>query len=623
VIESLLEKGAIEEVKDPSSPGFYSSTFLIPKPNGSVRKIINLKPLNRLVTGQHFSMESAPLVLQAIRPGHWAVSIDLSDAYFHIPVKSTSRKYLRFLALERVWQYRVICFGLKTAPHLFTRMVQPLAGWARSRSIQMHVYLDDWLIVHMDPKILEQQTQEVLLKARELGWLINLEKSMLVPTQQFVFLGMAVNTELNCVRPAEKRVQSLYVALVAMNQADWVTPRTLQSVIGKMISVGELLPQAKLQRRPLQFCLRELGTSAREALDVPVAVTAEMRQATAWWLVPEHLEASVPIRDTRPESTILTDASLVGWGAHWDERTVAGTWSAQEQSCHINLLEMQAVRLTLEHFRDDLKGRTIHILSDNRTVVAYIRKQGGLLSVALYQAVREMLEWCEVWDIQLQARHIPGHRNVLADRLSRPGTAMATEWQLNPAFFRQLTAQVWIPLVDLYATRFNNQVTSFVSPFPDAQALATDALSLDWNQVDRPYLFPPSAQIPQCPDKIEQSCNSFLMIAPLWPTRPWFPRLIQLSIDRPVRIPPGPTMLRQGSTGRGRKYHQRPETLRLHGWILSAETSLQEGFHLRLQTERQSRSGNPRGSSTSIYGTPSLVGYAAEGSEIHARPLYN
>ena len=89
----------------------------------------------------------------------------------------------------------------------------------------MHVYLDDWLIVHMDPKILEQQTQEVLLKARELCWLVNPEKS-LVPTQQFVFLGMAVNTELDCVRPVEKRVQSLYAALVAMNQAVWVTPRT-------------------------------------------------------------------------------------------------------------------------------------------------------------------------------------------------------------------------------------------------------------------------------------------------------------------------------------------------------------------------------------------------------------
>jgi hypothetical protein len=52
IIDTLLEKRAIERVLDPWSPGFYSSSFLVPKPNGTKRKIINLKSLNKFVVGQ-------------------------------------------------------------------------------------------------------------------------------------------------------------------------------------------------------------------------------------------------------------------------------------------------------------------------------------------------------------------------------------------------------------------------------------------------------------------------------------------------------------------------------------------------------------------------------------------
>jgi hypothetical protein len=103
-------------------------------------------------------MKTPQAVLKALRIGHWATSIDLKDAYFHIPIKRSSRKYLRFLAINRVWQYKVLCFGLKTAPCLFTRAFQSLAVWAGSQGIQIHVFIDVWLIVAKDRQTLLVQT---------------------------------------------------------------------------------------------------------------------------------------------------------------------------------------------------------------------------------------------------------------------------------------------------------------------------------------------------------------------------------------------------------------------------------------------------------------------------------
>lgn len=52
-IETMLQKQAIEQVPDfKSSPGFYSRLFVVAKPNGKWRPIIDLSTLNTLVLVQ-------------------------------------------------------------------------------------------------------------------------------------------------------------------------------------------------------------------------------------------------------------------------------------------------------------------------------------------------------------------------------------------------------------------------------------------------------------------------------------------------------------------------------------------------------------------------------------------
>jgi hypothetical protein len=471
IIQTLLAKRAIEEVVDWTSLGHYSHTFLVPKPNGTRRKIINLKTLNRSVVSHHFRMETAQSVLKTMKTSHWATSIDLKDAYFHIPIKHSSRKFLRFLALNRVWQYRVLCFGLTTAPHVFTRTTEPVSVWARSQGIQIHVYIDDWLILAEDKQSLISHTQKVLQKVQELGWIVNMEKSSLTPSREFTFLGMKCNTAQNSVQPIQKRLDRLSLAVQNLRSEEYTSPRLLQSLIGSMVSTAGLIPYAALERRPLQYLLQEVWDRDLMSLDHKLKVTQSMREAVAWWSIPENLEASVLIQDPRQSVILITDASQVGWGAHLGEKMISGRWSPEESLAFINILEMWAVERALIHFLPLIKHKRVQVLSDNMTVVSYIVKQGGTVSHNMYLAVRKTLLWCKAQGITLEARHIPGKRNVLADRLSRPGLAISTEWKLNTKVFRAVAQQIWLPLVDLFATRWNNQVAQFVSPFPDQLAV--------------------------------------------------------------------------------------------------------------------------------------------------------
>ncbi|VDP50861.1 unnamed protein product [Heligmosomoides polygyrus] len=67
-IKKMLEKGAIEEIPW-SEKVWLSSMFCIPKKDGSVRPIINLKPLNKFVALEHFKMESLTLLKDLVETG--------------------------------------------------------------------------------------------------------------------------------------------------------------------------------------------------------------------------------------------------------------------------------------------------------------------------------------------------------------------------------------------------------------------------------------------------------------------------------------------------------------------------------------------------------------------------
>jgi hypothetical protein len=83
---SWPDKGAIVHIDNPG-PGFYSHIFVVSKKQkGSWSLIIDLFLLNRFLRVPHFKMETTRSIVAAMLPGDWAASLDLRDAYLHVPV---------------------------------------------------------------------------------------------------------------------------------------------------------------------------------------------------------------------------------------------------------------------------------------------------------------------------------------------------------------------------------------------------------------------------------------------------------------------------------------------------------------------------------------------------------
>ena len=180
---------AINIVQKPDSLGFYSRLFLVPKPGNRWRPVIDLSCLNKFLAISKFKMETPESIRASLCKNEWVTSIDLTDAYLHIPIHPQSHKYLRFFHKGVSYQFTSLPFGLATAPLIFTSIVKEVRLLALQQGIRIHQYLDDWLIRAPSKEECHQQTQKLLNLIQEFGFLVNHKKSELVPSQRFDFLG--------------------------------------------------------------------------------------------------------------------------------------------------------------------------------------------------------------------------------------------------------------------------------------------------------------------------------------------------------------------------------------------------------------------------------------------------
>ena len=164
-MKKLLDSHAIEKVMDPSSPEFYS-LCLVSKPDGTFRPIIGLKKLNLFLDIPSFKMETLFSIIAALQPQEWITKIDLKDAYHHIPVHVNIRKYFRFVIARKTYQFRVLPFGLSTAPRKFTKTLAPVVQLLRTQGIRFHANLDDWIIWMIGSSARIRQTRVVNIPQR-------------------------------------------------------------------------------------------------------------------------------------------------------------------------------------------------------------------------------------------------------------------------------------------------------------------------------------------------------------------------------------------------------------------------------------------------------------------------
>ncbi len=504
-VMTLLEKGAIEMVPPAlSESGFYSRYFLVPKKDGGLRPILDLRRLNHALMRRPFRMITLKQILSQICTGDWFCSLDLKDAYFHIQIAPHHRRFLRFAFEGVAYQYTVLPFGLSLAPRTFMKCMDAALSPLRQMGIRILNYLDDWLILAQSEVELLSHRTLILSHLERLGLRVNFAKSALSPSQRVSFLGTVLDSARMRAVIAPERALAIQ-KLAATFKSDTARPlKVFQRML--MAAASPVLQLGLLRMRPLQRWLKpRVPHNAWRHGRLHIRVNQACVTALTPWKNPRWMEKGVAMGLVHTRKVVMTDASNTGWGALCEGKPTFGHWSKAESGFHINCLEMLAVCRACQFFLPDLIGRHVLIRSDNMSVVSYINHQGGVSSKRLFILAERLLEWAQLNLRSLRAAHLPGRLNQGADMLSRSNVP-SEEWMLHPQVVQKIWKIFGKAEVDLFASKDNSHCPIYYSK-------DRDALAHDWPNLLL-YAFPPIALLPQVVRHVREQGHKVLLVAP-------------------------------------------------------------------------------------------------------------
>ena len=165
-VSQRLEAEAIQELTESRS---RDPLFSIPKKDSEKRRVILDQPtLNLHTFCPTFGMTTVAEVRSILPQGAFTCSVDLTDAYWHVPVDPHFRPYLGFRLDIKKYKFLAMPFGLNIAPRVLTKIAKPIIQELRTRDICLVVYLDDWPVWAPSEELCCRHT-DILLKTLERG----------------------------------------------------------------------------------------------------------------------------------------------------------------------------------------------------------------------------------------------------------------------------------------------------------------------------------------------------------------------------------------------------------------------------------------------------------------------
>ena len=571
-LEKYLELGIISKAEH-SEGQFVSKIFSRPKKNGKIRIILDLSILNEDVKYEHFKMENFNTALSLVSKNCYFGSIDLRDAYYSVNIDSQYRKYLRFTWNNQLYEFNCLPNGYSGAPRLFTKLMKPIFGQLRSEGNLSVYYLDDSLQIgstFAECKHNILTTVDLLSRA---GFMINEEKSVVIPSQRILFLGFWIDSvTMTVTLPVEKQERIITLGKKLLDKSK-VKIRDLAQFIGVLVAS---LPAVKYGALFYRFLEKDKIHGLRENFgnfEKFKTLCDQSKLEINWWLQNvQFLPGNITVK--KPDFIIECDASKLGWGVNFDSKSAQGRWLPEEAIEHINVLELKAIYFGLKSFFVEFKDIHIRIKTDNTTAVAYINNLGGVKSLKCHVQAKNIWLWAMERKIHISAEHLPGSKNVLADKASRIFDKN-TEWELDHHVFSSIQENFGVLEIDLFASRINKKYEKYASWKPDPFSVIVDAFSANWACL-KFYAFPPFSMVLACVQKIRAEQATGVLVVPLWITQPWFPIVMRMLVQPPIVSPLNSLFLSYQKETK----HQQHKNLRMMACHLSGDITKSKAFHL-------------------------------------------
>lgn len=110
-IQRILDMDVIERSKSP----YLNPIVPVIKKDGTVRLCLDAWKLNEVLIEDWERPEPAEMLFQRCRGVKVMSSLDMTSSFWQVPLDPSSRKYTAFQHQGKIYEFRVVPFGLKTS----------------------------------------------------------------------------------------------------------------------------------------------------------------------------------------------------------------------------------------------------------------------------------------------------------------------------------------------------------------------------------------------------------------------------------------------------------------------------------------------------------------------------
>ena len=415
----------------------------------------------------------------------------------------------------RVLQFKVLCFGVKSAPFTFNRLGQQLRKFFSQRGVSIIIYIDDILVISETFDKCRSDAQFVINKLVELGLHIKLEKCSLHPSQSFYFLGFLWDTNtMSCQLPEEKltNIKTLCKEILTNHQ---VKVRTLQRLLGCVISTRPAVQMSRARSRGIQRMVLD-HYRGKPTANKLVQLSNWAKEDVLWWLDLDSRECNMSLR-TIPvwqSLRLATDAMDTAIGSVFNGREMYEVLDDKVSKQPIAHKEWLAFAKTVLPNLEVLRNTVVSWHVDNMNVKQAWLNSGTIKDKWLCKEVIKMQILLHNQGTKIIPVYIRSAQHLHADFVSR--NKLLPDWHLSRVVARKLFQTMGYPQVDLMATKESKQVHQYYAPLADEGAMAIDAFTEDWDKFRLSYIFPDPPMVELILNRICQcsKASNFILITP-------------------------------------------------------------------------------------------------------------